>query len=249
MLRLEGKVAVITGGSSGIGLATAERFVKEGAHVYIFGRRQSELDKAVAKIGKNVTGVAGDVQDLESLDWLYDKVATDGRKIDIVVANSGYVDSTKLADVTVESFNRNFETNARGVLFTVQKALPLMRDGGSIILTSTIAALRGVPGRSAYSASKTALRSYARTWTMELKDRGIRVNVITPGPTDTPLIEAQVKSKAEADEVRAKHASNIPLGRMARPEEIAAAMLFLASDDSSFVAGTELLVDGGMCSV
>lgn len=249
MLRLEGKVAVITGGSSGIGLATAERFVKEGAHVYIFGRRQSELDKAVAKIGKNVTGVAGDVQDLESLDWLYDKVATDGRKIDIVVANSGYVDSTKLADVTVESFNRNFETNARGVLFTVQKALPLMRDGGSIILTSTIAALRGVPGRSAYSASKTALRSYARTWTMELKDRGIRVNVITPGPTDTPLIEAQVKSKAEADEARAKHASNIPLGRMARPEEIAAAMLFLASDDSSFVAGTELLVDGGMCSV
>ena len=155
----------------------------------------------------------------------------------------------KLADVTVESFNHNFETNARGVLFTVQKALPHLRDGASVILTSTIAALRGFPGRSAYAASKTALRSYARTWTMEMKDRGIRVNVITPGPTDTPLIDAQVGSKEEAAAVRAKHAANIPLGRMARPEEIAAAMLFLASDDSSFVAGSELLVDGGMCSV
>lgn len=249
MSRLENKVAVITGGSSGIGFAAAQRFVAEGAHVYIFARGQDQLEAAVTAIGRNVTSVQGDVQNLDDLDRLYAKVAGDGRKLDIVVANTGYVDAVKLADVTVETFNRNFETNARGVLFTVQKALPVMRDGGSIILTSSIASLRGFPGRTAYSASKTALRSYARTWTMELKDRGIRVNTITPGPTDTPLIDAQVSSKAEADQVRAKHAANIPLGRMARPEEIAAAMLFLASADSSFVTGIELLVDGGMCSV
>jgi len=249
MSRLQNKVAVITGGSSGIGFSTARRFAAEGAYVYIFARRQNELDKAAKLIGRNVTTVQGDVRKLEELDRLYAKVAADGKKIDVLVANVGAVDSVKLADVTVESFNHNFETNARGVLFTVQKALPHLRDGASVILTSTIAALRGFPGRSAYAASKTALRSYARTWTMEMKDRGIRVNVITPGPTDTPLIDAQVGSKEEAAAVRAKHAANIPLGRMARPEEIAAAMLFLASDDSSFVAGSELLVDGGMCSV
>jgi NAD(P)-dependent dehydrogenase (short-subunit alcohol dehydrogenase family) len=249
MSRLQNKVAVITGGSSGIGFSTAQRFAAEGAYVYIFARRQNELDKAAKLIGRNVTTVQGDVRKLEELDRLYAKVAADGKKIDVLVANVGAVDSVKLADVTVESFNHNFETNARGVLFTVQKALPHLRDGASVILTSTIAALRGFPGRSVYAASKTALRSYARTWTMELKDRGIRVNVITPGPTDTPLIDAQVGSKEEAAAVRAKHAANIPLGRMARPEEIAAAMLFLASDDSSFVAGSELLVDGGMCSV
>lgn len=249
MSRLQGKVAVITGGSSGIGLAAAKRFVSEGAFVYIFGRRKDALNEAVAAIGSNVAGVQGDVQNLADLDRLYETIRRDGRKIDIVVANSGYVDSVKLADVTIENFESTFHTNTRGVLFTVQKAVPLMRDGGSIIMTSTIAALRGFPGRTTYSASKTALRSFARTWTMELKDRGIRVNTITPGPTDTPLINAQVKSKQEADQARAKHAANIPLGRMARPEEIAAAMLFLASDDSSFVAGTELLVDGGMCSV
>jgi NAD(P)-dependent dehydrogenase (short-subunit alcohol dehydrogenase family) len=249
MSRLQNKVAVITGGSSGIGFSTAQRFAAEGAYVYIFARRQNELDKAAKLIGRNVTTVQGDVRKLEELDRLYAKVAADGKKIDVLVANVGAVDSVKLGDVTVESFNHNFETNARGVLFTVQKALPHLRDGASVILTSTIAALRGFPGRSAYAASKTALRSYARTWTMELKDRGIRVNVITPGPTDTPLIDAQVGSKEEAAAVRAKHAANIPLGRMARPEEISAAMLFLASDDSSFVAGSELLVDGGMCSV
>jgi NAD(P)-dependent dehydrogenase (short-subunit alcohol dehydrogenase family) len=249
MSRLNKKVAVITGGSSGIGLATAERFVKEGAYVYIFGRRQSELDAAVAKIGDGVAAIQGDVRNLSDLDSLYARIAADGRGLDIVVANSGYVDSVKLADVTVETFNDNFETNARGVLFTVQKALPLLRDNGSIILTNTIASLRGFPGRTAYAASKLALRSYARVWTTELKDRGIRVNTITPGPTETPLIDSQVGSKAEADAARAKHAANIPLGRMARPEEIASAMLFLASDDSSFVAGSELLVDGGMCSV
>jgi len=249
MSRLEGKVAVITGGTSGIGLAAARRFVAEGAFVYVFARRQAELAGTVAAIGRGIDGVAGDVRRIEDLDRLYAKVAADGRKLDIVVANVGAVDSVKLADVTIESFDHNFEVNARGVLFTVQKALPLLNDGASVILTSTIAALRGFPGRSAYAASKTALRSYARTWTMELKERGIRVNTITPGPCDTPLIDAQTASPEEAAAVRARHAANIPLGRMARPEEIAAAMLFLASDDSSFVAGSELLVDGGMCSV
>jgi NAD(P)-dependent dehydrogenase (short-subunit alcohol dehydrogenase family) len=249
MGKLDKKVAVITGGSSGIGLATARRFVYEGAFVYIFARRQKELDQAVTAIGRNVKAVAGDVRNLDDLDRLYATIAADKRAIDIVVANPAYVDSVKLGDITVETFNRNFETNARGVLFTVQKALPLMRDRGAIVMTSTIAALRGFLGRSAYSASKTALRSYARTWTMELKDRGIRVNTITPGPTDTPIIDAQASSREEANAVRAKHAANIPLGRMARPEEIASAILFLASDESSFVAGTELLVDGGMCSV
>jgi len=199
------------------------------------------LDKTVASIGLNIAGVPGDVRKLEDLDRLYAKVASDGRKLDVVVANVGAVDSVKLSDVSIESFNHNFDVNARGVLFTVQKSLPLLNNGASVILTSTIASLRGFPGRSAYAASKTALRSYARTWTMELKDRGIRVNTITPGPCDTPLIDAQVSSPEEA--------ASIPLGRMARPEEIAAAMLFLASEDSSFVAGSELLVDGGMCSV
>ncbi|GKQ52485.1 SDR family NAD(P)-dependent oxidoreductase [Bradyrhizobium sp. Ce-3] len=248
-MRLQNKVAVITGGSSGIGLATAQRFVAEGAFVYVFARRQEELDKVSKLFGSNVATVQGDVKNLADLDRLYGKVASDGKKVDIVVANSGFVDSVKLSDVTVETFDRNFETNARGVLFTVQKALPLMRDGGAIVMTSTIAALRGFPGRSAYAASKTALRSYARTWAAELKDRRIRVNAITPGPTDTPLIDAQVSSKAEADQARAKHAANIPLGRMAQPEEIASAILFLSSDDGSFVNATELLVDGGMCSI
>ena len=249
MGRLTNKVAVITGGSSGMGLATTQRFVEEGAYVYIFGRRQSEIAKAVALVGRAVTGVQGDVRNLSDLDELYSKVASDGRKLDIVVANAGFVDSTKLADVTVDSFNSNFETNTRGVLFTVQKALPLMNNAGAIILTSTIAANKGFPGRTAYSASKTALRAYARTWTMELKERGIRVNTITPGPTDTPLIDSQVKTKEEADQARANHAKNIPLGRMARPEEIASAILFLASDDASFVAAIELVVDGGMTQV
>jgi NAD(P)-dependent dehydrogenase (short-subunit alcohol dehydrogenase family) len=238
---------LITGGTSGIGLAAPQRFAAEGAFVYIFARRQEELGKTIASIGRNVTGVQSDVRKLEDLDQLYARIASDDRKLDVVVANVGAVNSVKLADVSLESFNHNFDTNARGVLFTVQK--PLLNNGASIILTSTIASLRGFPGRSAYAASKTALRSYARTWTMELKDRGIRVNTITPGPCDAPLIDAETKSPEEAAAVRAKHAANIPLGRMARPEEIAATMLFLASDDSSFVAGSELLVDGGMCSV
>jgi NAD(P)-dependent dehydrogenase (short-subunit alcohol dehydrogenase family) len=194
MSRLQGKVAVVTGRGSGIGLATAKRFAAEGAHFYIFVRGKEKPSEAATLIGPNVTTVSGDVRKLEDLDRLYEKVAKDGRKIDVVVANVGAVVSVKLGEVTVESFNDNFEANARGVLFTVQKSLPLLCNGASIILTSTVAALRGFPGRTAYSASKAALRSYARTWAMELKDRGVRVNTITPGPTDTPIIDAQVKS-------------------------------------------------------
>jgi NAD(P)-dependent dehydrogenase (short-subunit alcohol dehydrogenase family) len=246
MSRLQNSGAVITGGTSGIGLAAAHRFVAEGAFVYIFARRQELLDKTVASIGRDIAGVQGDVRRLEDLDRLYTNVASDGRRLDVVVA-----DSVKLADVTIESFNHNVDVNARGVLFTVQKSLPLplLNNGASVILTGAIASLRGFPGRSAYAASKTALRSYARTWTMELKDRGIRVNTIAPDPCDTPLIDAQVSSPEEAAAVRAKHAASIPLGRMARPEEIATAMLFLASEDSSFVAGSDPLVDGGVCSI
>ena len=229
MSRLQNKVAVITGGTSGIGLAAAQRFVAEGAFVYIFARRQDELDKTVTSIGRNITGVQGDVRKLEDLDRLYAKVASDGRKLVVVVANIGAVYSVKLTDITIESFNHNFFGQRPRWAVHVEKSLPLLNNGASVILTSTIAIVRGFPGRSAYAASKTALRSYARTWTMELKDRGIRVNTITPGPCDTPLIDAEVRSTEQAAAVRAKHAANIPLGRMARPEEIAAAMLFMAS--------------------
>ena len=204
--------------------------------------------KTVASIGRNIAGVQGDVRRLEDLDRLYAKIAADGHKLDVVVANVGAVNSVKLEDVTIESFNHNFDINARGVLFTVQKALPLLNSGASIVLTSTIASLRGFPGRSAYAASKTALRSYARTSTMELKDRGVPVNTITPGPCDTPLIDAETSSPEEAAAVRAAR-REYPARPNGSAQEIAAAMLFLASDDSSFVAGGELLVDGGMCSV
>jgi NAD(P)-dependent dehydrogenase (short-subunit alcohol dehydrogenase family) len=212
MSRLQDKVAVITGGASGIGLAAVQRFVAEGAFVYAFARRQEELDKMVASVGRNVASVQGDVRNLEDLDRVYAKIASDGHGLDVVVANVAAVKSVNLDDVTIESFKHNFEVNVRGVLFTVQKALPLLNNGTPIILTSTVASLRGIPGRSAYAASKTALRSYARTWTMELKDRGIRVNTVTPGPCATPLIDTEADSPEQAAAVHTKHAANIPLG-------------------------------------
>jgi NAD(P)-dependent dehydrogenase (short-subunit alcohol dehydrogenase family) len=249
MSRLEGKIAVITGGSSGIGLATAQRFVAEGAHVFITGRRQAELDKAVALIGRNVTAVQGDVSDLGDLDRLYATVAAAKGRIDILVANSGVVEHRQIGEVSEEHFDRTFGINARGVLFTVQKALPLMRDGGSIILVGSIAAVKGMPAHGTYSATKAAVRSFARTWTMELKDRGIRVNTLSPGPIDTPIIDSQVENSEAAAKLRSDFAAVIPLGRMGRPEELANAALFLASDESSFVAGIDLSVDGGMAQV
>jgi NAD(P)-dependent dehydrogenase (short-subunit alcohol dehydrogenase family) len=249
MNRLDGKVAVVTGGSSGIGFATAQQFVEEGAFVFITGRRRPELDKAKDEIGRHVTTVQGDVSVSADLDRLFRTVAEEKGKIDVVVANSGLVDPQVFGRITEASFDRTFNVNARGTLFTAQKALPLMNDGGSIILVGSIAGHVGVEGYTTYSATKAALRSYARTWTKELKGRGIRVNVLSPGPIDTPIMDSQADSKEGADAIRAAFASVIPLGRMGRPEEVAAAAVFLASDESSFCAGMELSVDGGMAQV
>jgi NAD(P)-dependent dehydrogenase (short-subunit alcohol dehydrogenase family) len=249
MSRLNGKVAVITGGSSGIGLATAQRFVEEGAHVVIMGRRQSELDKAKALIGDGLTTVAGDVTSPADLDRLFATVLEQEGGLDILVTSSGRVEPEELGKITEENFDRTFELNARATLFTVQTALPLIRNGGSVILVGSIAGYVGIPGYSTYSATKAALRSYTRTWTREFSDRGIRFNTLSPGPIDTPILDGQADSVEAADELKAQFAAAVPLKRLGHPEEIAAAALFLASDDSSFVAGAELSVDGGMAQV
>jgi NAD(P)-dependent dehydrogenase (short-subunit alcohol dehydrogenase family) len=236
--KLQGKVAVITGGATGIGLATAKLFVKEGAYVFIAGRRQKELDEAVKTIGSNVTGVQGDVARLDDLDRLYEAVKAKG-KLDIVFANAGIAGFSPLDRITEEHFDKLFDINVKGTLFTVQKALPLLKDGGSIILNGSVASVKGTPGFGVYGATKAALRSFVRTWTADLKDRHIRSNVISPGPTDTPIVDGQ-----PADAI-ARIVSTIPMGRMGEPDEIAKAALFLASDDSSFVTGIELFIDGG----
>lgn len=219
MNRLDGKVAVVTGGSSGIGFATAQRFVEEGAFVFITGRRRPELDKAKDEIGRNVATVQGDVSVSADLDRLFRTVAEDKGKIDVVVANSGLVDPQMFGRITEASFDRTFNVNARGALFTAQKALPLMNDGGSVILVGSIAGHIGVEGYTTYSATKAALRSYARTWTKELKGRGIRVNVLSPGPIDTPIMDSQADSEEGVDAIKAAFASVIPLGRMDVPRK------------------------------
>src|SRR6266404_997361 len=238
MGKLQGKVAVVTGGTTGIGLASAKLFVKEGAHVFITGRRQKELDEAVKAIGSNVTGVQGDVANLADLDRLYETVGKMGR-IDIVFANAGVAEFAPLGSITEEHFDKLFNINVTGTLFTVQKALPLMNDGGSIILTGSVASVKGTPAFWVYGATKAAIRNFVRAWTIELKDRRIRSNVLSPGPTETPQVDRQ------PPEAIARILSTIPMGRMGSPEEIAKAALFLASDDSSFVTGIELFVDGG----
>ncbi len=239
MGKLQGKVAVITGGTTGIGLATAHLFVKEGAHVFITGRRQKELDHAVKSIGINATGVQGDVANLADLDRLYETVNASGRKIDIVFANAGFGEFLALGKITEEHFDRLFDTNVKGTLFTVQKALPLLNDGASVILTGSVGSVKGTPGFWVYGATKAAIRNFVRAWSVELKDRRIRSNVLSPGPTDTPLVDG-----APADAI-ARIVATIPMGRMGTADEIAKAALFLASDDSSFVTGIELFVDGG----
>jgi NAD(P)-dependent dehydrogenase (short-subunit alcohol dehydrogenase family) len=249
MSKLNGKVAVITGGSSGIGLAAASKFVEEGAHVFIMGRRQSELDKAKAEIGHNVSTVQGDVADLSDLDRLYQTVKREKGGIDIVVASAGMVERVLTQDATPEHFDRTFGINARGVYFTVQKALPLLRKGGSVVLVSSGLHLKGLPEHGTYAATKAAVRSFARTWAMELKERGIRVNTLSPGPVETPIIDGQFETKEDADAARAFFAGITPLGRIGRPEEMAAAILFLASDDSSFSTGIDLVADGGITQV
>jgi NAD(P)-dependent dehydrogenase (short-subunit alcohol dehydrogenase family) len=249
MKKLTGKIAVITGGSSGIGLATARRFVDEGAYVYVTGRRQSELDKVKAELGKNVTVVQGDVANLADLDRLYKVVADEKGAVDIVVASAGFVEHAPLEVATPAHFDKTFGINARGVFFTVQKALPLMRKGGSVVLVSSGMHMKGIPAHSTYAATKAALRSFARTWAAELKGRGIRVNNLSPGAIDTPIIDGQFKTKEEADGARGFFASITPLGRIGRPEEMAAAALWLASDESSYSTGIDLVADGGLTQV
>lgn len=243
MGKLQGKVAIITGGTTGIGLAAAKLFVAEGASVFITGRRQKELDEAVKAIGRNVTGVQGDVSKLADLDRLYETVEAQGRRIDVVFANAGLGEFAALGSITEEHFDKLFNINVKGVLFTVQKALPLLNDGASIILTGSVGSVKGTPGFWVYGATKAAIRNFVRAWTIELKDRRIRSNVLSPGPTETPLVDRQ------PPEAIARIVSTIPMGRMGSSEEIAKAALFLASDDSSFVTGIELFVDGGRAQI
>jgi NAD(P)-dependent dehydrogenase (short-subunit alcohol dehydrogenase family) len=239
MGKLEGKVAVITAATSGMALATAKLFVEEGAYVFITGRRQDKLDEAAKLIGKNVTGVQGDAANLADLDRLYETVKREKGEIDILFASAGQGEFAKLEEVTEEHFDKTFDLNVRGTLFTVQKALPLFNDNGSIFLNGSIASIKGIPAFGVYSASKAAVRSFARTWLMELKERGIRVNILSPGPIDTAILAPL------PDEVKESFKAQIPRGELGRPEEIATVALFLASSDSNFVNGIELFVDGG----
>jgi NAD(P)-dependent dehydrogenase (short-subunit alcohol dehydrogenase family) len=244
MGKLEGKVAVITAATSGMALATAKLFVEEGAYVFITGRRPEQLDKAVKEIGKNVTGVQGDASDLGDLDRLYAKVKAERGRIDVLFASAGYGEfNVPLGQITESNVDKTLGTNVRGTLFTVQKALPLLADGASVILNGSIASMKGLAGFSVYNASKAAVRSFARTWTMDLKARKIRVNVLSPGTIDTAVFVGVPK------EVKDKFVELIPMGRIGEPREIATAALFLASDDSSFVTGIELFVDGGTAQV
>ena len=249
MGKLEGKIALITGGNSGIGLATAKRFVNEGAYVFITGRRDPELATAVKEIGINVTAVQGDVSNVSDLDRLFAQINYEKDKIDIVFANAGAAKYAPLGKITEEDYNSIFNTNVKGLLFTVQKALPLMPDGSSIILNASIVASKGLPANSVYSATKAAVRSFARTWTTDLKDRHIRVNAVSPGPIDTPGLNDLVASTGAGEQRLKMLSNNVPLGRLGRPDEIAKAVVFLASEDSSYITGTELFVDGGMAQV
>lgn len=247
--KLEQKVALITGGSTGIGLATAKRFVAEGAKVVITGRRKEVLDAAVKEIGSNAIGIQADAGNLADLDRLYAQIKQQHGRIDILFANAGIGEVGTIDKVTEEQFDKIFATNAKGVFFTVQKAIPLIPDGGTIVLNASIVSIKGMPGFGVYSATKAAVRSFARTWTNELKDRQIRVNVVSPGPIETPGVDGLAPNEEQAKKLKAGLTSQVPLGRMGDPDEIAKTVVFLASDDSSFVAGIELFVDGGMVQV
>ena len=250
MNKLEGKVAVITGGNSGIGLATAKRFVTDGAYVFITGRRQHELDTAVSEIGKNVMGIQGDVSNLVDLDRLYSIVKQQKGHIDILFANAGLGEFARLGQISEEHFDRTFGVNVKGLLFTVQKAVPLFKDeGGSIILNSSIAASKGVEGFSVYSASKAAIRSFARTWTVDLRHRKIRVNAVSPGPIDTKALNDLMENEEHSRQLKKDLVSTVPLRRMGTPDEVAKVVTFLASDESSYITGIELFVDGGTAQI
>jgi NAD(P)-dependent dehydrogenase (short-subunit alcohol dehydrogenase family) len=249
MKRLEGKVAVITGGSSGIGLATAQRFVDEGADVFITARRKSELDAAIKQIGKNVTGVQGDTSNISDLDRLYDMIKQKARRLDILFANAGVGGIVPLGQITEGHFDKTFGINVKGTLFTVQKLLPLMPDGASIVMTASMVSIQGIPGYSVYAATKAALRSFARTWSVDLKDRKIRVNIVSPGTVVTPGYKAAGLNDEQIEQMRVQAAAAAPLGREGTPDDIAKAVVFLASDDSSYITGIELFVDGGTAQI
>ncbi len=250
MERLKDKVAVITGGNSGMGLATAQRFVAEGAYVFITGRRQSELDAAVKQIGgNNISGVQGDVSNMADLDRLYAIVGEQKGRIDILFANAGVSEFAPLGTITEAHFDKIFSVNVKGLLFTVQKALRPFHDGGSIILNASIGASKGVETTSVYSATKAAIRSFARTWTVDLKHRKIRVNAISPGPIDTPIFNSSAQTEEKVKQIKTNLIAAVPMGRIGSPDEIAKAVSFLASDDSSYITGIELFVDGGMAQI
>jgi NAD(P)-dependent dehydrogenase (short-subunit alcohol dehydrogenase family) len=243
--RLTNRVAVVTGGTTGIGLAVAQRFATEGAFVFITGRRQAELDAAIASIGHGAVGVRADMSVLGDIDRLYDAVQQEHSQIDVVMANAGGGDFAPLGSITEEQYEKTFGTNVKGTIFSVQKALPLLKDGGSVILTGSTTSIKGTAAFSIYSASKAAVRSLARSWILDLKDRRIRFNVISPGPTETPGLLGLAADAEQEKQLRAGLSASVPLGRLGRPEEIANMALFLASDEASFVNGAELFVDGG----
>jgi NAD(P)-dependent dehydrogenase (short-subunit alcohol dehydrogenase family) len=249
MHRLDGKIALITGGTSGIGLATAKQFVNEGAYVFITGRREPELAAAVKEIGRNVSGVQGDVSNLADLDRLFEQIRKEKGKLDVVFANAGVAKYAPFGKITEELYDSIFNINVKGLLFTVQKALPLLPDGASIVLNASIVGSKGLSTNSVYSATKAAVRSFARTWTTDLKDRRIRVNAISPGSIDTPGLSDLLASSETGEQRKKMISTMVPLGRLGTPDEIAKAVVFLASDDSSYVTGTELFVDGGFAQV
>jgi len=249
MPRLEGKVAVISGGTSGIGLAIAQRFVKEGAHVFTFGRHRGLLDEAVQRIGATVTAVQADASRLEDLDRVADTVRGAKGKVDVVVSSAGLVEQVPLPEITPDHYDRTFALNAKAPLFLVQKMLPMMGSGGSIILVSSAMHYMGLPNHSTYAATKAALRSYSRTWAAEFKDSGIRANTLSPGVVDTPMLDSQATTPEEAAAIREGYVNRTPMLRLAQPEELANAALFLASDESSFMTGSDMVVDGGISDV
>jgi NAD(P)-dependent dehydrogenase (short-subunit alcohol dehydrogenase family) len=249
MGKLEGKIALITGANSGIGLATAKEFVNQSAYVFITGRRESELAAAAKEIGKNVSAIQGDVSNLGDLNRLFGQIKREKGKLDIVFANAGVATYAPFGQITEEHYDSIFNINVKGLLFTVQKALPLLPDGASIILNASIVASKGLSSNSVYSATKAAVRSFARTWTTDLKDRRIRVNAISPGAIDTPGLSKLVASSEASRQRMAVISTLVPLGRLGTPDEIAKAVVFLASDDSSYITGTELFVDGGFAQV
>jgi NAD(P)-dependent dehydrogenase (short-subunit alcohol dehydrogenase family) len=246
MSTLAGKIAVISGGTTGIGLATAQRFVAEGAHVFIFGRRQAQLDEAAKLIGRHVTAIRADAADLDDLNRVAAVVRDQKGVVDIIVSNAGYTEQASIDTITPEHFDKAFNLMARGPVFLVQKLLPMMKGSGSIILVSSAMHVMGIPGHTAYAATKAALRSYVRTWAAEFKDRGIRVNMLSPGVTDTPILDAQ---SAPREDLVSMYQSMVPIGRLARAEEMANAALFLASEQSSYVTGADLMADGGIGQV